>query len=162
MRNRARKCYIFLCTIIFEVTWPFWKMCCPLNFIWVAIHNSQSKKSKFSFCPMNWTSLISKICKNNNLIVSCNSTFHCDTALVAATVRQKKRRKRGIWVKWSHLEASCHKSCSKMQFLLLWWLSGLLIVFSFDKVWRTTMRLLTGGTVQEYGGSRMMMIVSRG
>ena len=26
MKNLARKCYIFLCTINFEVTWPFWKM----------------------------------------------------------------------------------------------------------------------------------------
>ena len=27
MKNRARKCYIFLCTINFEVTLPFWKVC---------------------------------------------------------------------------------------------------------------------------------------
>ena len=27
MKNWVRKCYIFLCTINFEVTWPFWKMC---------------------------------------------------------------------------------------------------------------------------------------
>ena len=26
MKNLARKCYIFLCTINFEVNWPFWKM----------------------------------------------------------------------------------------------------------------------------------------
>ena len=26
MKNLARKCWIFLCTINFEVTWPFWKM----------------------------------------------------------------------------------------------------------------------------------------
>ena len=27
MKSWARKCYIFLCTIKFEVTWPFWNMC---------------------------------------------------------------------------------------------------------------------------------------
>ena len=27
MKSWARKCYIFLCTINFEVTWSFWKMC---------------------------------------------------------------------------------------------------------------------------------------
>ena len=26
MKSWVRKCYIFLCTINFEVTWPFWKM----------------------------------------------------------------------------------------------------------------------------------------
>ena len=26
MKSWARKCYNFLCTINFEVTWPFWKM----------------------------------------------------------------------------------------------------------------------------------------
>ena len=26
MKNWVRECYIFLCTINFEVTWPFWKM----------------------------------------------------------------------------------------------------------------------------------------
>ena len=29
MKSWARKCYNFLCTINFEVTWPFWKMCTP-------------------------------------------------------------------------------------------------------------------------------------
>ena len=27
MENWARKCCLFLCTILFEVTWVFWKMC---------------------------------------------------------------------------------------------------------------------------------------
>ena len=31
MKNWTRKCFIFLCTINFEVTWPFWKMCHILN-----------------------------------------------------------------------------------------------------------------------------------
>ena len=32
MKSWARKCYIFLCTINFEVTWPFWKMWPPNRF----------------------------------------------------------------------------------------------------------------------------------
>ena len=35
MKSWARKCYNFLCTINFEVTWPFWKM-------WTTVSNPVS------------------------------------------------------------------------------------------------------------------------
>ena len=33
MKSWVRKCYIFLCTINFEVTWPFWKMWKGINWV---------------------------------------------------------------------------------------------------------------------------------
>ena len=54
MKNLARKCYIFLCTINFEVTWPFWKM-------WKSTKQSMSLQQSYNL-------------KSTPLIITPNTT----------------------------------------------------------------------------------------